>query len=236
MAKVTARDLISGALRLLGVYQSGENITAHEAKDGLLSLNDMLESWSLERLMISIKTRETFDLIAGQAKYTFGPLGDFNSLRPTRIEYATYLIDGLEQGLEILQSDDEWSGLSQKTQTSTQPTQIYLEAATPLANLYVWPVPSGAGKIVLTSWKPLAKFSDVNAEIDLPEGYSLALRSNLAIHLAPEYAKSVSGELLTMAESSKSRIKAINIKPEYFVCDAPGVRRGSMNIFTGEFD
>ena len=41
----TARDVIYGALRLLGAIQSGETATAEEAADALETLNQMLHAW-----------------------------------------------------------------------------------------------------------------------------------------------------------------------------------------------
>lgn len=45
---MTARDMIQGALRLIGALQPGEDMTASEAADGLDSLNQMLHEWPLD--------------------------------------------------------------------------------------------------------------------------------------------------------------------------------------------
>ena len=49
----TANDMISRALRLIGVLGQGRRVLdTNEATDGLAALNTMLDSWSIDRSMI----------------------------------------------------------------------------------------------------------------------------------------------------------------------------------------
>ena len=45
---MNVRDLVTGSMRLLGVLRQGENPTAQEAADGMISLNGMLNAWILQ--------------------------------------------------------------------------------------------------------------------------------------------------------------------------------------------
>lgn len=90
----TARKLIRGSLRLLGAVASGENVEANEASDALDSLNGLLSSWSLERLLIYHVPRLQVPLIPGKRVYTWGPGGDIPGDRPLRLEIAL-IRDGL---------------------------------------------------------------------------------------------------------------------------------------------
>lgn len=45
---MTARDVIEGAMRLLGILQANESAEASEAADGLQALNDMLHEWPFD--------------------------------------------------------------------------------------------------------------------------------------------------------------------------------------------
>src|ERR1700735_3952362 len=86
-------DVISSALRLIGVLAAGETPDAGSASDALLVFNDMVDSWQAQRLMIYQVSRLLFNLTSGQQVYTYG-LGnpatianpDFNSPRPAAIE------------------------------------------------------------------------------------------------------------------------------------------------------
>jgi hypothetical protein len=48
----TAQDLIKGALRRISSYSPGEPIAAPDANDALETLNDLLDSWSIDKQYI----------------------------------------------------------------------------------------------------------------------------------------------------------------------------------------
>jgi hypothetical protein len=48
----TAGDQIYAALRLIGQLAEGETPSAETAQDALTALNQMLDSWSIERLSV----------------------------------------------------------------------------------------------------------------------------------------------------------------------------------------
>jgi len=92
---MTGLDLVSRSLSLIGVLASGETPSGAESSDGLSFLNDLLDSWNAERLMVFTITREAFDsngnpfyLTLGKQDYTMGTGGNFNFPRPARIERA----------------------------------------------------------------------------------------------------------------------------------------------------
>ena len=87
---MTARDLIRGSLRLIGVIASGETPAASESLDALESLNSMIKSWSGQRLTLFRIQREVFELVPQKASYTMGPLGDFNTAKSAEILGAAY--------------------------------------------------------------------------------------------------------------------------------------------------
>lgn len=68
----TASDLIKGALRRINSYQSGEPLQPADSQDCLDTLNDMLDSWSIDKLLIFGSNENILNLIAGQAQYKIG--------------------------------------------------------------------------------------------------------------------------------------------------------------------
>lgn len=229
----TWRDLIKGSLRLLGAISPGENISADEQADAFNTLKGMLDSWSTEKLVASVITREEFPLIASQSAYSMGSTGDFNTVRPLRVENAAILDNGTEIPMEILNAE-QWAHVSQKDVQSTIPTRLYPEGTSPLETINLWPVPTATATLVLYTWKPLTALTNVSATISLPPGFERAIKYNLAIELAPEYGKSASAEVVATAQESKANIKRVNIKPVYVGVD-PAITRGRrFNILTGE--
>lgn len=68
----TALDLIVGALRNINALEAGETPNAQDTNDALQVLNDMLESWSLEKLLIFSSTENILYFTPGQYQYTIG--------------------------------------------------------------------------------------------------------------------------------------------------------------------
>lgn len=68
----TALDLITGALRNINVLEAGESPDAATSQDSLQILNDMLESWTIEKLFVFSSTEQTFHFNPGQYQYTLG--------------------------------------------------------------------------------------------------------------------------------------------------------------------
>lgn len=236
MAKV--RDLISSSLRLLGAIATGESLSAAEQADALAAFNRMIDSWSNEELLIFADVAETFNLVPGQQTYTIGPTGNFNTVRPQRIEKARLqtVTSGLPVDLPLtIVTLDEWARIIIKTQSSSLPLRLYIEENYPLMSLNLWPIPSVANKIALWSWKPLTKFASVDDDVSFPPGYERMIVYNGALELAPEYSREPSATVLSTAIESKANIKRMNTKPSYLSTDsALKSRNRKFNILRGE--
>lgn len=232
----TVRDLIKGSLRLIGAIATGETPSANEQADALLVLNEMLDAWSANGLMVYKLTRESFPLIAGQATYTIGPTGNFDTTRPLIIQDATIQVSGLEIPLKLYDFQ-EYAQIVLKTTGSTVPLTLFRDKSFPLDNLTLWPVPSAASNLILYSLKALTAFASANDTVSLPEGYAQALRYNLAGLLAPEYGKQLDPVIAAIAAESKATIQRKNLQPSHLKSDAFALtdrRRKTLNIYTGE--
>lgn len=228
----TVRDLIKSSLRQIGAIDPGENVEAGEAADALATLNQMLESWSLENLLVHATVREEFSFVSGQASYTMGTGGNFNTTRPIKIEKANIEFQtspSHESELEII-NESQWASIANKDLSGT-PSHLYVMGTYPLETLKVWPVPAGE-KIAIYSAKSIASFASVSDDVELPPGYFDALKFNLAVRLAPEYGKSPSEVTVALAQSSVKALKKSNAKPVIMQTDAPTEAR--FNITTGE--
>lgn len=223
----TVAELIRGAFRVLGTLASEETPSAAEETDGLTSLNDMLDSWAGERLVLFATLRSTHTLTSGLNPHTIGSSGTFNTTRPVRVDRASIITasaPGAESPLDIL-SDGEWQAVQSKT-TTGRPSGLWVETAYPLAKLWLNPVPSAADTLVLYTWQQLGRFAATSTTFDLPPGYARAIRFNLAKELAPEYGVSLSAEAVAIADEAKAALKRLNHKPSYLVCDPAVLGRG----------
>lgn len=72
-------DIISRALKDIGALEAGETPTPEAAQDAFDLLNDMLDQWSNEDMMVYNFTEIVFPVVQNQTQYTIGPSGDIGS-------------------------------------------------------------------------------------------------------------------------------------------------------------
>lgn len=65
-------DLIKGALQRINSYAAGEPLSAPDANDCLSTFNDLLDSWSIDKLHIFGSVENILQLNSGQAQYKIG--------------------------------------------------------------------------------------------------------------------------------------------------------------------
>ena len=216
----TANDIIRAAMRLIQVSAVDTDLTASELKDGLESLNRMIDAWSLEELMLYQVIREQFPLVSGKNPYSIGYGGDFNTSRPTKIVGAYLTLNNgsipVDYPMIVLNYDD-YNSIRLKTLSTNFPGYIYFQPSFPIGEVYIYPIfapndPStqGPAYITLTSWKPFDMIVDPTATISLPPGYWEAIVFNLAIRIAEEYQFSIRQTTFQLANESLKKIKRIN--------------------------
>jgi hypothetical protein len=206
----SALDLIQSSMRLAGILASGETPTADEATDGLKSLNDILENWSLENLTVWQADNEQFALTPGVATYTIGPGGDFNATRPVRIGLSFTRLNGADFALEQW-SLDEYNCVPVKDIGGIPERYVYLNEY-PLGQIILYPVPAAASTLFLNTDRVLAFPLTLATTLSFPPGYERALRYALAINLAPEYGVGIPPAVAAIAAASKGDIKRANRK------------------------
>lgn len=202
---MTGSDLIQSALRLLGVPSSVAPGTS-----ALSVLNELLASWSAERINVYSMRRETFALQAGVQTYTIGAAGSFNTTRPVKIERAAVVLSGTRYPLEII-DEAGWQRVKEDDVTALLPVKVYDDYNYPLSTLYFWPKPSGTPTFEVFSWRQLGSIATLATDFDLPPGYEQAVRYNLAVMFAPEFAKPVTPEIAAEAGRSRQAIAGLNV-------------------------
>jgi hypothetical protein len=206
----TALELIQSSMRLAGILASGETATADEAVDGLKSLNDILENWSLENLMVLQGNNEQFALTPGVSTYTIGPGGAFNTTRPIRIGLSFTRVNGSDFPLQQW-GLDEYNAVSVKTVGAIPEQYVYINE-NPLGTIILYPVPQTASTLFLNTDSLLTFPVALATTLVFPPGYEKALRYTLATNLAPEYGVTVSPAVGAIATASKADIKRANKK------------------------
>lgn len=209
----TVNELIKRALRLLGVLASGEEPEASELSDAIVTLNQMLDSWSTERLSVYGTTEQVFTWPSGEATQTIGTNGDFAGVCPVQLSAGTYFVlDGVSYTVTII-NQDQYASIPVKTISTQIPVFIFpnmlISSAEPVLQMTLYPVPSQDLEFHFISVVPIAQLADGD-DVYVPEGYLRAFVYNLALELAPEFGTTPSLDVRRIAGVSKRDIKRIN--------------------------
>jgi hypothetical protein len=290
-------DIISRALKDIGALEAGETPAPADAQDAFDMLNDMLDQWSNESMMVFYKTEIIFTLTAGQTQYTIGPGGQIGGTltgsisgttltvtdvsdgaialgmtltgsgvapgtkivrfgsgaggnvnsdgtytvnisqtvasttisayyeRPLNINSAFVRINTNENGQPILNGGldypitilnlENYELIGLKTLNGPWPRALYYQPAETLGTITVWPNPS-QGEMHIFSDTLFQRFTSINDEIVIPQGYYMALRWCLAERLMPMYGKASPTQIQminSFAGHAKATIKRTNMRP-----------------------
>jgi hypothetical protein len=290
-------DIISRALKDIGALEAGESPAPADAQDAFDMLNDMLDQWSNESMMVFYKTEIIFTLTAGQTQYTIGPGGQIGGTltgsisgttltvtdvsdgaialgmtlagsgvapgtkivrfgsgaggnvnsdgtytvnisqtvasttisayyeRPLNINSAFVRINTNENGQPILNGGldypitilnlENYELIGLKTLNGPWPRALYYQPSETLGTITVWPNPS-QGEMHIFSDTIFQRFTSINDEIVIPQGYYMALRWCLAERLMPMYGKASPTQIQminSFAGHAKATIKRTNMRP-----------------------
>lgn len=208
----TAGDQINRALRLLGVLAESETPSAATSQDGLTALNQMIDSWSIERLSVFSTQDQIFTWPAGQITRTLGPSGDFIGNRPVLFDDATYYRDAgtnVSFGIKFI-NQQQYDGIAVKTVTSTYPQVIFVNMTYPDATMTVYPKPTRDLEWHFISVNELSNPATLVTNLTFPPGYLRAFVYNLAMEIAPEFGVEPSPQVTRIAMTSKRNLKRIN--------------------------
>ena len=204
-------SLIESSLRKIGALPSGEGVEASRQGDALHALQVMLRAWSAFTHYVFVSTRESIVLTPSKGEYLWGSGGDIDTDKPNSLIGAYLVYDGVTYPIELI-GERQYDDLADKTYESI-PEKVLFRANYPLAAILLHPVPSIAGTLYLSSYKPFTEtssFASVGDSIAFPVTYEEAIIYNLAIRLAPEYNKDVPLPVATIAKTSLDNIMIAN--------------------------
>jgi len=238
MATYTAGDQINRALRLLGILAEGETPSAATSQDALVALNQMIESWSIERLSVFCTQDQTFTWPAGLITRTLGPSGDFIGLRPVLLDEATYYRDpgtNVSFGIKFI-NQQQYNGIAVKTVTSTYPQVIFVNMGFPDITMSIYPKPTRDLEWHFISVQELSQPATLATVLHFPPGYLRAFTYCLAMEFAPEFGVEPSPQVQRIAMTSKRNLKRINNPDDIMSMPYSLVAtRQRFNIYAGNY-
>jgi hypothetical protein len=234
----TAGDQINGALRLIGQLAEGETPSAATSQDALIAMNQMIDSWSTERLAVFSTQDQVFSWLPGFISRTLGPTGDFVGNRPILLDDSTYFRDpanNISFGIKIL-NQQQYNGIAVKTVTSTYPQVIWVNMTYPNIEMYIYPVPTKVLEWHFVSVSELTQPATLATVLSFPPGYLRAFRYCLACEIAAEFGVEPSPQVSRIAMTSKRNLKRINNPDDIMSLPYSIVAsRQRYNIFAGNY-
>jgi len=204
----SALEIITRAMKTAGVLGNNETPSSSEASDGLIALNDLMDSWNTDRTYVYSVQQNNFPVVNGQAAYTIGTGGDFSMIRPVKLDNVFIRINSVDYPLKEINNQD-YDSIAVKANGSF-PEYFYYDAAFPLGTIYIYGVPT-QGDIYIDTWTQIQQFSDLATNYTFPPGYYRAIRYNLAKEIAPEHGTSLTQEAVQIAIESQANIKDRNL-------------------------
>ena len=174
---------------------------------------------------------------------TYTAPGNFAIPRPLRLRPGYTRITasgntGLDYWFDVCTLDDN-NEIGYKGVPGPWPYLVCYQPTYPYGTIWVYPNPQQAGQVYLWTDVILTDFTTTTQTIQLPQGYSRALKKLLAMELCPEYGKNPSPELARQAWEAHSFIKSLNEVPvkklRYDSALMSGNGRDASWIFHGGF-
>jgi len=219
-------DIISEAFADLGVIQPGEAVSPTIQTAAFLVLQQMWMQWTNDETLAIQPASATGAMSAGASVYLFGSGGLWSVLNPLKLLdwVATDALGNFRNGGKII-SLTEFRELSKNPtgRSSVIPEYVACDlgnvrsttGSSQFFNVFVFPTPSVSGSLLTIEClvRP-NQFATVGDTLGLPEGYEAALHYNLAIALAPQYARQggVPEVLAINAQNAKQFIQDRNAK------------------------
>lgn len=234
----TAGDQINAALRLIGQLAEGESPSAATTQDALAAMNQMIDAWNIERLMVFSTQDQVFTWPQGVAHRTLGPTGDFVGERPVALDDSTYFRDpssGVSYAVKFI-NQQQYNGLALKTVTSTYPQVMWVNFTYPDIEMTVYPVPIRTLEWHFVSIEPLTQPAVTATTLAFPPGYLRCFKYNLACEIAAEFGVEAPPTVQRIAMVSKRNLKRVNFPDDIMALPYSLVAtRSRYNIFSSNY-
>lgn len=145
-----------------------------------------------------------------QISYTIP--GDWAMPRPLRITNGFTRINGLDFTCEVTMSQDRFLEILYKAQPGPWPTVAWYNPQMPYGLLNFYPAPGSSAEFHLWSDGLLSNLT-LNQTFNLPQGYSMFLKWNLAEQICAMFGREPPATVKEWAKKSMDAVKALNEQP-----------------------
>lgn len=177
---MTARDMVTQAMREINVIAAGENPSSEEMQDGIVRLNSMLKSWASKGLNLWRDTE-------GSAVF---PAGTRSQALPgaLSISSASIVINPTNERPLAQWETDQYEVLPNKA-AAGEPVAYSLVQSTTGITMRLWPVPTRDTTVTFNYARITADVVNASDPVDVPQMFQETVWKNLALKLASTFGK-----------------------------------------------
>jgi hypothetical protein len=218
--RVSALDIIKGAMRLGNFLPSGTAPSGEDGADELQYLNEMMDDLSTRRLFMPSLPNLTVEWPAGVRELTIGPGQDIDIERlPVKFWYAVFKWNqsqgDMEQSwpMDIIDEEQYNAIIFQKWkfQWPRFLWYAYPSDGTSVGKVTIFPVPAKDVRIDIKFQRELVLFAECSTEWDLPSGWISYLKHEMACRRFVEWHQSdPPRKLQQLADKFARQIGVIN--------------------------
>jgi hypothetical protein len=258
---MTARTIVTLALRDSGYLALGQQAPAQIVNEAFIRLNWIIKQWNALRWM----SWHLLDLScesSGQEYFTIGPSGDFDpgatfssdynndydgqsgqtsfGMRPLKLEKAYARMTNspgipTDYSLRLIPSYEDYSKIVLKTMTNF-PTHFFYDPALPLGKIYFWPIPQNQlYEMHVLIRQPLLTFPSLDSQLLIPGEYEPALELTLAVWLRRAAKMPPDPELAQLWKNAMNIIRVNNTELQALDMPAALTRPSIYNILADEW-
>jgi hypothetical protein len=195
----TCQQIVTRALRKIGVVEEGEIATPTQLENGMEALNTLVSHLGEDGTKLWLNS-------VGTKTCTIGAATVAMSANVMDISHLVARISGDDEPIDLLDRT-EWTDIPTKADAG-QPTKAYLDRGVDPPVLYLHPVPDIAYVLYFDETRRVQKFDKNSDTPDFPAHWLQALVDGLAAVLAPEYRKSIEERRDLRGEAKESLRKA----------------------------
>lgn len=236
----TTRDLLTGALRELGVIDLTDAAPPAELTALALSLvNRILDDWNADRGAVYANVHSALvPFAAGVNPHSIGASGSptwaVSGHRPVSIEGIRVTTDGGQTYLPPLtpRDADWWHALAAPGVQSPYPTDYYYDPTWPLGAIYFYPTPAAGAMAQLYYRIVLAQLA-LDDTVSYPPGYASALIETLKERLVelPMFASAATPAIKETAVRARARAFGNNAPVPALVTADAGMTTGGVGVY-----
>ncbi len=192
---LTARAIVTRALKLLSVAGAGQTVDAEDGADGLEALNWMLKSMQAEGVNMWREDEVSQVVLAGEIETLITPrVVDIQSAR---------IVTGYQRTLARWERG-EYDQIPNKISPGI-PSCYFLDQRLNETYLRLWPVPSIDMTVIYTAARVIEDVTDLDQTLDIPQMWLEAVCYNLAVRLYPSFG----GERIDAVRAEAERLYAL---------------------------